>query len=236
MNAARAGTGCLRLLRHERALWSCLLRRLFRRGPHGVGPGDTAAGYASAQAALNWVMLFLSVLETVVLAVLVPWPLVHAVLLVIGLWGIFFVVAHQSACVVRPHVVGADGSLRIRHGALVDIRVPADRIAAARVDTHYTGGGPLRVHDEPGGPGGPGGSGGPGGPGGPGGSGGPGGGTAVLAVAGQVSVTVELTAPVPFLRPLGRPARARVLRFWADDARALVAALDRSAAAADPRG
>ncbi len=226
MSAARARRVCLRLVRHELALWACLLRRLTRRGPHGVGPGDTAAGYAAAQAGIMWVMLFVSVLETVVLALIVPWPLVHAVLLVIGLWGIFFVAGHQAACAVRPHVVGADGSLRIRHGALVDIRVPAEHIAAARVGTHWVGGGLLQIDDGP--------------------DGGTGdrtgdaagertdgrtdrdGGTAVLAVAGQVAVTVELTAPVPFVRPLGRPARARVLRFWADDPRALVAALHRS--------
>lgn len=50
-------------------------------------------------------------------------------------------------------------------------------------------------------------------------------GTVDLVVGGQTTVTVELTEPVTFLRSLGVPAQARVLRFHADDPRAAVAAL-----------
>ncbi|MEU6341438.1 hypothetical protein ABZ883_10890 [Streptomyces sp. NPDC046977] len=187
-----------RLARHELALAAGLLRWITRRPRHGVGKGDTAVPYSGAQAATMYGFLFVSVVETVLLALIIPWPAVHAVTLVLDLWGCFFVLALHAACVVRPHVVGADGSLRVRYGALVDIRVPADRIATARVDRRFPDGRLLTLAGD---------------------------GTADLVVGGQTTVTVELTEPVAFLRPLGAPARARVLRFHADDPRAAVAAL-----------
>ncbi|MFF3562198.1 hypothetical protein ACFYXS_19380 [Streptomyces sp. NPDC002574] len=187
-----------RLMCHELALAASLLRWIAGRPRHGVGKGATPAPYAGAQTATLHGLLFVSVVETVMLALVIPWPAVHAVVLVLDLWGCFFVLALHAACVVRPHVVEADGSLRVRYGALVDIRVPAGRIAAARVDRRFPGGLLLTLSGD---------------------------GTADLIVGGQTTVTVELTEPVAFLRPLGAPARADVLRFHADDPRAVVAAL-----------
>ncbi|MFD4907233.1 hypothetical protein [Kitasatospora purpeofusca] len=46
-----------------------------------------------------------------------------------------------------------------------------------------------------------------------------------LIVAGQTSVTLELTRPLAFTRPLGSTGVARTVRFHADDPHALVAAL-----------
>ncbi|MDX2848874.1 hypothetical protein PV342_10450 [Streptomyces sp. PA03-3a] len=186
-----------RLIRHELALSVSLVRWIARR-PHGVGEGAAPVPYTGAQTATMYGFLFVSVVETVVLALVVPWPVVHAVTLVLDVWGCFFVLALHAACVVRTHVVGADGSLRLRYGALVDIRVPAGRIAAARVDRRFPGGRLVTLAGD---------------------------GTVDLVVGGQTTVTVELTEPVTFLRPLGAPVEARVLRFHADDPRAAVAAL-----------
>ncbi|MFJ6591244.1 hypothetical protein ACIQPP_10705 [Streptomyces violaceusniger] len=43
----------------------------------------------------------------------------------------------------------------------------------------------------------------------------------------QTTVTVELTEPVTYVRPLGAEGFARTLRFHADDPREAVAALTR---------
>ncbi|MYW32869.1 hypothetical protein GT040_27245, partial [Streptomyces sp. SID2119] len=141
---------------------------------------------------------FVSVLETVVLALVIPWPLVHLILLVVGVYGTVLIVALHAACVTRPHVVGADGSLRLRYGALFDLSVPASLITAARVERRYDGGGLVRVGAD---------------------------GVLDLAVGSRTTVTVELAEPVEFVRPLGRRGSARTLRFHADDPRAAVAAL-----------
>ena len=196
----RAVVATYRLTRHELVLTTSLLRWLTRRPPHGVRPaaGDTPVAYARGQTAVFLVFFFVSVVETVALAFLIPWPLVHRVLLVLGLWGCYFVVALHASCVVRPHVIGPDGSVLLRYGALLRVAVPADRIAAVRLDRRFPGGGLVRVGDDE---------------------------VLDLAVGSQTNVTVELAEPVTFTRPLGRRARARVLRFYADDPDAAVAAL-----------
>jgi hypothetical protein len=187
-----------RLVRHELALWACLLRWLARRRPHGVNEGDTPVPYAAAQAAIFAVMFFVCVVETVALALFIPWPLVHLTLLVIDVWGVWFIVALHAACAVRPHVIGADGSLRLRYGALFDLRIPAGRIASVRVERRFPDGSLIKIDDD---------------------------GTLNLIVAGQTTVTIELNEPVTLVRPLGRSAQTRLVRCNADDPARLLAAL-----------
>ncbi|WP_127467953.1 hypothetical protein [Streptomyces sp. B27] len=188
-----------RLMVHElRALHSLGVWAVRRR--HRVPEGALPFSYTEPQTGTIWAFFFASVLETVVLALVIPWPLVHLILLVVGVYGTVLIVALHAACVTRPHVVGADGSLRLRYGALFDLRVPTSLITAARVERRYDGGGLVRV-DENGG--------------------------LDLAVGSRTTVTVELARPVEFVRPLGRSGSARTLRFHADDPRAAVATLSR---------
>ena len=187
-----------RLVIHEVRLFTSLLRWVARRGPQGVGGGDLAVRYAAGQVFLIGAFVFASVVETVALAVIIPWPTPRAVVLAIDLWGVYLGIALQASCVVRPHVVHADGSLRLRYGALLDIAVPADRIAHARVDRRHDRPGPAKLSPD---------------------------GTLDMGIGGQTMVTVELNEPVTFTRPLGAQAEARVLRFYADDPSAAVVAL-----------
>ncbi|MBB5936546.1 hypothetical protein [Streptomyces zagrosensis] len=187
-----------RLMRHDFVLSASLLRWLARRRPHGVRDGDTAVAYAGAQSAALYGMLFVCLVETVALAYLIPWPLVHRIVLVIDVYGIVFVLGLHAACVMRPHVIGADGSLRLRYGPLVDIHIPADRISSARLHLRSPTGRLVEIGDDQ---------------------------TADLVVGGQTTLTVELTEPVSFLRPLGSPTSARTLRFYADDPRSALVAL-----------
>ncbi|MGY1942827.1 hypothetical protein [Nocardia asiatica] len=187
-----------KLIVHELRLFTSLLRWLARRGPHGVREGDTAVPYASGQSAVMYGFLVVCVVETVALAYLIPWPVVHAIVLVLDVWGVFFLVALQAACVVRPHVIGADGSLRLRYGALLDIHIPARRIASARVQRRYPDSALAAVDGNAG---------------------------ADLAVAGQTTITVELTEPITFTRPLGKQAAARTFRYFAEDPASAVAEL-----------
>lgn len=189
--------GVHRLVGHEmRALHSLGLWLLRRR--HAVPKGALAAPYTGPQTAMMYGLLFVSVVETVMLALLIPWPVVHRILLVVDVYGVLLVLALHASCVVRPHVVGADGSLRIRYGALFDLRVPAAAIASVRVERRYPEGKSLRLHPD---------------------------GVLDLAVGGQTTVTVELTAPAGFVRPLGGRGQAHTVRFHADDPRSVVAAL-----------
>ncbi|MFJ1694253.1 hypothetical protein ACIOHC_03635 [Streptomyces sp. NPDC088252] len=188
-----------RLVAHEvRGLHSLGLWVLRRR--HGVPEGALAVPYTGPQTAMLYGLAFVAVVETVMLALLVPWPVVHAVLLVVDVYGVVLVLAFHAACVTRPHVVDADGALRIRYGGLFDLRVPADAVAGARVERRYPEGGPVRTEAD---------------------------GVLDLVVGGQTTVTVELDSPLEFVRPLGKRGWARTVRFHADDPGAAVAALTR---------
>ncbi|WP_324290461.1 hypothetical protein [Streptomyces sp. H27-H1] len=82
-------------------------------------------------------LLFVTVIETAALAVLIPWPAVHRVVLVLDVYGVVLVLALHAARVTRPHVVRPDGTLRIRYGALFDLTVPPDAVASVRVERRY---------------------------------------------------------------------------------------------------
>ncbi|MFB7247361.1 hypothetical protein CW362_21840 [Streptomyces populi] len=190
-----------RLVLHELRAFASL-GRWVRRGTHGVRPGDLAAAYTGPQTAMMYGLLFVMVVETVGLAFLVPWPVVHRAILVLDLYGVLLVLALHAACVTRPHVVHSDGSLRIRYGALFDFAVPQDAVASVRVDRRYPEGRLITLSED---------------------------GILDLIVGSQTSVTLELNRPLPFTRPLGTTEKAHTVRFHADDPRALVGALRRPA-------
>ncbi|MEW2486672.1 hypothetical protein [Streptomyces sp. NPDC048411] len=194
-----------RLVAHElRALHSL---GLWMRRRHAVPEGALAVPYTGPQTAMMYGLVFVSLVETVMLALLVPWPAVHRILLVLDVYGVLLVLALHAACVTRPHVVGADGSLRIRYGGLFDLRVPATTVATARVERRYPEGRLVHLHPD---------------------------GVLDLVVGSQTTVTVELTRPVEFVRPLGKRGWARTVRFHADDPRAAVAALTRGRTVPSP--
>ncbi|WP_419994527.1 hypothetical protein [Streptomyces boninensis] len=195
-----------RLTVHELKLFTSFCRWIARRPPHGVGPGAVPVKYAAGQSFVIWGFFFVSVIETVALALIIPWPVVHLIVLVIDIWGIYFIVALHASCAVRPHVVTADGGLHLRYGVLLELRIPADRIVAARTDRRFPdGSGPALVRDD---------------------------GSLDLAVASQTTVTVELTEgpPLRFVRPLGKVAEVSgAVRFYADDPASAVAAVSAAA-------
>ncbi|GGR95742.1 hypothetical protein GCM10010252_38170 [Streptomyces aureoverticillatus] len=209
MDAVRRAARVLRrLVAHELRGFHSLALWVARRR-HGLGAGARPAAYTGPQTALLFGFGFVAVVETVVLALIVPWPAVHAAFLFVDVYTVLQIVALHAACVTRPHVVGADGSLRVRYGQFLDLRIPAADIERVRVERRYPEGRNVQVHDD---------------------------GTLDVSVGSQTTVTVELARPVGFVRPMGLRARARVVRLHADEPRALVDALtpERTAPAPAP--
>lgn len=161
------------------------------RRRNGVPPGTTVVPYARAQTPMLTVLLFVMVVETVWLELLLrgigaPVALRAGVLL-IDLYSVLFGLQFGAACVTRPHVVSAD-ELRIRYGVFFDLRVPRQRIAAVRLAPNYNESGMVKTYDE----------------------------RLAVAVTAQTNVVVELTEPITVVRPLGRRAEARTIRFFTD--------------------
>ncbi|MFD5395026.1 hypothetical protein ACFWJW_12465 [Streptomyces sp. NPDC127097] len=196
------GTALRRLAAHE-GRWLRSLAWWVARRRIGVAPGERALGYAGAQAAIVYGLTFVCVVETAGFGVLLAGKaVVHEVMLFVDVYTVLTVLGFQAAAVTRPHVLGA-AELRLRDGARREIRIPLERIASVRYDLRF-----VREQQKDGG-----------------------GEVAELAVAGQTSVTVELSEPVVAVRLLGRRETVRTVRFHADEARAAVTAVREGMAA-----
>ncbi|MGO4456976.1 hypothetical protein AB4039_06545 [Streptomyces sp. M-16] len=196
--ATGAGPGALArsrlLVAHEgRRLRSLVLWAARRRD--GVGAGDTAVGYARAQAPTSYGLVFVFALETAgVSFLLAPYPVAHLVMLVLDLYTVLLALGLHAAAVTRPHVVGSAG-VRLRHRTSLDLWIPAELIDSAREELRF----PDANRPEEG--------------------------VLDAAVAGQTSVTLELVRPVTVVGAWGRRTRVRTVRCHADEPRAAVAAI-----------
>lgn len=117
----------------EIGIWRSLFLWLTRHVP-GQGPGVQSFAYAKEVTPLLWVFIFVSALEVTVVDLLLPWETVRLVALVIGVWGLLWMVGYLASMRVFRHLLD-DTGLRIRHGTTVDIRIPweaIDSVAARR--------------------------------------------------------------------------------------------------------
>ncbi|MEV7725257.1 hypothetical protein AB0P15_11050 [Streptomyces sp. NPDC087917] len=166
-----------------------------RPPPGRGGAGDTAVGYARAQAPTSYGLVFVFAVETVgVSFLLAPYPVAHLVMLPPGLYTVFLVLGLHAAAVTRPHVVGP-GGVRVRHRAPLDLRIPLELIARVAVDVRF----PDANRSEDG--------------------------VLDVAVASQTSLTLTLVRPVTAVSLWGERRRVRTVRCHADDPRAAVAAI-----------
>jgi hypothetical protein len=123
--------GAFRLVRWlvvlEIGIWHSLFLWVTRRVP-GRGPGVQEFSYAKEVTPIVLVFIFVSALEVLVVDLLLPWEPVSLALLVVGVWGLLWMVGYLASMRVFRHLLD-DRGIRIRHGKAVDIRVPWDAIA-----------------------------------------------------------------------------------------------------------
>lgn len=175
------------------------------RRSHGVPAGAVAVSYSRAQTPMTALFLFFMVVELfaleVVLRALHAPVVLRSVILLVDAYTVVAVLAMLAAAITRPHVVSAQ-EVRIRYGAFFDLRVPRDRIAEVRRAGNHNERGMVTVAGD----------------------------QLAVAVTSQTNLVLELTEPVTVVRPLGRQARVRTVRFYADDPAAAHAALRPAAA------
>jgi hypothetical protein len=182
----------------ELRLYRSLFRWLVRRPALG-GPDDQPFTYARTVTPVMWLWIFASAAELPLVHLLVPWEGVRIALLVVGVWGLVWMVGLLASLYVHPHLLGAT-TLDVRHGASHRIVVPWDRVASVSrrqqdLESTVWTLQPRQVED---------------------------GVDLQVGVSGQVNVHVELREPTAVSTAKG-DMEIVALSFFADDPRELVA-------------
>lgn len=184
-------------LRTAAAMESGVWRSLYhwaRRRPVGIGPADDAFGYAAAAAPILWVFVGLSAFEIPLLHLVLPWPVVQVIFLILGAWGLIWMVGFLASFYVHPHLAGPDG-LRIRNSMLIDIPVGWESIEEIRPHRRtLTGTKTLQYESPP-----------------------DRGGVLHVTVSSMTNVEIVLSRPIQVRVPKLGPQPVVVLRCYADD-------------------
>jgi hypothetical protein len=114
----------------EANIYKSLLRWVL--GRPSIPSGHEPVSYARLATPVLALWIFGSALELPLVHVLVPWHGVRIALLMIGVWGLLWMVGVLAGLRSYPHLLGPD-TLRIRNGALHDIAIPWE--AVVRVTT-----------------------------------------------------------------------------------------------------
>lgn len=186
-----------RALLLEVAIYVCLLRWVLRRP--AVRPREERVGYAKAVTPVLCLWIFASAAEIPLLHVLLPWHAARVVSIVLGAWGLVWMLGLLASYRVRPHVLDADG-LRVRNGPRVDVRLDWADVAEVRVDRRDLPTSVRSIQPRETGTG-----------------------TDLqVAVSGQVNVSVRTRTPVTVRTPAG-PVTVTAVSFFVDEPRAAVA-------------
>ena len=190
-------------LRLEITLYRALGRWLVRRPdvPAGTGP----IGYSRLVAPMLWLWIFGSAVEVVVLDVVLSrwWTPLRIPLLVVGVWGLVWMLGMLAAYRVRPHLLG-EKTLQVRDGIHARVDVPLDRIASVRTVDHELPGLLKSVHVE----------------------GEDDGATLLVGVGSRTNLELVLTGPTMLETPHGPSTVARV-GLWVDEPREVAEVLRR---------
>lgn len=178
----------------ESGVWRSLFRWVARR-PLPTG----AFSYAQAAAPLLWVFVALSAVEIPLLHVVLPsWTWLQVSFLVLGAWGLIWMLGLLASMYVQPHLV-TPGGLRVRSGILLDLDIPWKIVDSVELRRRtWNGTKTLQYAGTPEGE--------------------------LLAVAAASSTTIEVRFVEPTVLPLpGGPKTLVGVCFHADDPRALLA-------------
>ena len=137
----------------ELAFYRSLGRWIARRPD--VPAHATAIGYAQLVGPMLWLWIFGSATEVVVVEVVLRavdarWSeAVRLPLLVVGVWGVLWMLGLMAAYRVRPHLLTQD-RLRIRNSARTWVDVPLDAVASTHTTEHELPGVIRAVHHKDG--------------------------------------------------------------------------------------
>jgi len=195
------------VLRLELSIYVGIWRWVTRR-PSLPGTNPEGFAYVGIVSFAIWVFIVLSAIEIPAAHLLLPWEGAKLAVLILGIWGLTWMVGYMAGLRMYPHVVSDEG-LRVRAGPLRQFEVPWPLVADVRVDKrNYVEDRGLQFFDEDAGR------------------------VMALVMSNQTSVTVTLTRPVTIRGRRGRDEEVAEIRFWADDPQALARAARARLAAA----
>lgn len=121
----------VRAVKLEILMYVSIVRALIRRP--AVPVGVKGFGYHSSVLTILVIFIVLSAGELVVVDLIVHrWVPVRIVFLVIGIWGLVWMIGVLCSHITRPHTVGPDG-IRIRNGLDMDAQVRWDDVDSVAV-------------------------------------------------------------------------------------------------------
>lgn len=135
----------------ELALYRSLARWIARR--HDVPRGATPIGYSRLATPMMWLWIFGSAIEVVVVEVVLRnidagWAAaLRLPMLVLGVWGVMWMVGMLASNLVRPHVL-TDTELLARSGARTWLTVPLEAVESVRTVEHELPGVIKSLHVE----------------------------------------------------------------------------------------
>ena len=133
----------------ELALYRSLARWITRRPD--VPADATPVGYAQLVGPMLWLWIFGSATEAVVVEILLRqtdagWATaIRLPLLVLGVWGVLWMLGLMASYRVRPHLLSQD-RLVVRNGARTWVEVPLSAVASLRSAEHELPGVIRAVH------------------------------------------------------------------------------------------
>lgn len=198
--AARILSILRRALHAEVRVYSSIGRAIARRP--AVPAGGTGIGYHRPILTVLIVFIVLSAVEIPILDLIVhPWPAVRIPLLILGIWGLTWMVGLLCAMLLRPHAVAPDG-LHVRSGLEIDVFIPWEQIASIAISRRIDQPKQPRVtaSDE--------------------------GAEYAERMQDETNIDIELEQPVlirlPGIAPRGGEHQVTRIRIWADEPRALL--------------
>ncbi|UYO97302.1 hypothetical protein OED01_00810 [Microbacterium sp. M28] len=191
-----------RALIAELRVYSSIGRAIARRP--AVEPGGTGIGYHRPVLTVLIIFIVLSAVEIPIFDLIVhPWPGIRIAVLILGIWGLTWMLGLLCAMLLRPHAVGPSG-IRVRSGLEVDVAIPWSAIASVEIAKRVDEPKSPRVTD------------------------GPDGGEYAERMQDETNILIELERPTPIrlpgLAPRGGEHQVTRVRLWADDPRAFLAA------------
>jgi hypothetical protein len=196
--ATRVSSMLRRALVSEIRVYTSIARAIARRP--AVPTGGTGIAYHRPLLTILMVFIALSAVEIPIVDLIVHrWPAVRIPLLILGIWGVTWMIGLLCAMLMRPHTVGPEG-VQVRSGLDSEVPIGWDVIASVAISRRVDEPKQRRISD----------------------------GEYAERVQDETNIEIELEHPIairlPGVHPKGGVHTVDRVRLWADDPRAFLAA------------